>query len=334
MASFMVGTLFAYLNYRSYKRRAIFMLVSLLVPVLANWVRAYMIVMMAHLSGNRIATGVDHVLYGWVFFGVIIFIMFTIGARWSEPDEAPAGASKAGGMSYRLAGTQPVSARLTLATMLVGAMIALLPHLTLSGLQRAEGDAAQATVDLPTRLADGWSAEGAQIVSWTPMFGDPSAEATQAYAGPAGAVGVHLAYYRGQSEGRKIVSSQNMLVGMRDREWSLPVAGGGRDVSVGQQTINVRTAEILGQPQTGAVRRSHLVVWRVYWIDGRFIGGDAAAKVAGMLARLRGRGDEGAAIVLYADGDTVPASNAALEAFIQANLSSLNALLQRTRDTR
>ncbi|HRY88040.1 MAG TPA: exosortase A, partial [Rubrivivax sp.] len=69
MASFMVGSLFAYLNYRSYTRRAVFMAVALVLPVVANWFRAYMIVMLAHLSGNRLAVGVDHILYGWVFFG-------------------------------------------------------------------------------------------------------------------------------------------------------------------------------------------------------------------------------------------------------------------------
>ena len=41
-----------------------------MLPVLANWVRAYIIVMLGHLSGNTIATGVDHLVYGWVFFGM------------------------------------------------------------------------------------------------------------------------------------------------------------------------------------------------------------------------------------------------------------------------
>lgn len=332
MASFMVGTLFAYLNYRSYVRRAIFMLLSILVPILANWLRAYIIVMLAHLSDNRIATGVDHILYGWVFFGAIIFILYIVGARWSQPDEVPATAGTLDKMRS-LGGAGSASTRVMLATALGAVVIATLPPLAVAALQRAEGTAAAATVDLPMRLADGWSAEGAQIASWSPMFGEPSAAATQAYAGPAGTVGVHLAYYRGQSEGSKVVSSQNMLVGMRDREWSFPVVGDDRTVAVGPHPITVRTAEILGQPQAGE-HRPHLVVWRVYWIDGRFIAGDVAAKVAGVLARLRGRGDEGAAIVLYADEDTVAASNAALEAFVQANLGSLNALLQRTHDTR
>jgi EpsI family protein len=330
MASFMVGTLFAYLNYRSYSRRALFMLFSLLVPIVANWLRAYIIVMLAHLSGNRIATGVDHILYGWVFFGAIIFIMFIVGARWSEPDEAPASAA---GQSGRAPAPRGASRRM-LATVLAGSVIALLPHLTIGALQRAEGAAAEAKVALPVRLAEGWSAEGARLVEWAPMFGNPSAQAKQVYAGPAGTVGIHLAYFRGQTEDRKVVSSSNTLVGMRDREWSIPVVGASRDVAVGPQKVTVRTAEILGREQPGAGHRPHLVVWRVYWIDGRFIAGDVAAKIAGVLARLQGHGDEGAAIVLYADGETVAASNAALEAFVQANLGELNALLQRTRDAR
>lgn len=228
---------------------------------------------------------------------------------------------------------QSASARPVLATALVGVMVALLPHLALVGLQRAEGAAAEAKVELPLRMAEGWFADGAHLVAWAPKFGEPSAVASQAYAGPAGTVGVHLAYYRGQNDERKLVSSQNVLVAMRDPDWNLMVDGG-REVSAGQQTITVRTAEILGPPRPGGARRPHLVVWQVYWVDGRFIAGDAAAKIAGVLARLKGHGDEGAAIVLYADSETVAASNAALEAFVQANLGGLNAILQRTRDAR
>lgn len=332
MASFMVGTLFAYLNYRSYTRRVVFMVASLLMPVLANWLRAYLIVMLAYLSGNKIATGVDHILYGWVFFGIVIFIMFMIGARWSEPDAPRAGAGKTAGIAG-LGGAQFASARPLLATVLVGVLIALLPHVVLGGLRRAEGAAAQARVELPAHLAAGWSADGAPLVTWAPKFGDPSAVATRVYTGPEGTVGVHLAYYRGQNDERKLVSSQNVLVPMRDPEWNLLVEGD-QDVAAGQRTIAVRTAEIVGRPQLDSVRRPHLLVWRVYWVDGRFIAGDVATKIAGVLARLQGHGDEGAAIVLYADGKTVAASNATLQAFLPANLDGLNALLQRTREAR
>ena len=84
IASVTVGTLFAYLNYVTLRRRLIFIAISFIVPVFANWLRAYMIVMIGHLSGNKLAVGVDHLIYGWVFFGIVIMAMFAIGARWSE----------------------------------------------------------------------------------------------------------------------------------------------------------------------------------------------------------------------------------------------------------
>jgi hypothetical protein len=72
--------------------------VSIIVPIIANWLRAYMIVMLGHLSGNRLAVGVDHLIYGWVFFGVVILAMFWIGARWreDEPDVVPTSLSTSG----------------------------------------------------------------------------------------------------------------------------------------------------------------------------------------------------------------------------------------------
>lgn len=324
MASFMVGTLFAYLNYRSYRRRALFMVISLLVPVLANWLRAYIIVMLAYLSGNKIATGIDHIIYGWVFFGFIIFLMFIIGARWSEPDAAPAEAGRAGP-----SGGSGVPARAMLATAAIGAALVLLPHAAAGLIERAEGAEAPARIDLPTQLSGGWSAEGARIVAWAPVFVGPSAEATRAYVGPAGTVGVYVAYYRGQGENHKLVSYVNRLVPMRSNDWNL-MPTQPREVAAGSRSITVNTAEIIGVGPISAERRPQLVAWRFYWVDGRFIAGDIAAKLAGGLSRLRGHGDEGASIVLYTDSGTVAESNATLEAFVQANLERLNAVLQHT----
>jgi exosortase A len=329
MASFMVGTLFAYLNYRSYLRRAVFMLVALGLPVLANWLRAYLIVMLAHLSGNRLAVGVDHILYGWVFFGLIIFIMFVVGARWSQPDEDGANARDRTRAASAISAAGPMWA-----VALGGMVIGWLPQLAVAGLQQMEGRAAPARIELPEQLAGGWSSRDARLVAWAPEFGTPSAQVSRAYVAAAGTVGIHLYYYRGQSEGHKVVSSQNMLVGMRDPDWTVPVSSALRDVAAAGQSVSVRTTEILASVQRAATQRAPLVVWRVYWIDGRFIGGDGAAKAAGAMARLRGRGDEGAAIVLYAQGDSVAASNAALQRFVQDNLGVLDLLLQRTHSAR
>ncbi|MBL8352949.1 MAG: exosortase A [Burkholderiaceae bacterium] len=330
IASFMVGTLFAYLNYTSYKRRAVFMLVSLLVPIFANWMRAYIIVMMGHLSGNRLAVGIDHILYGWVFFGVVIFIMFMIGARWSQPFEVTSEAShQESGSSW----PESSEARRLATCTLGGLVIALLPALMLWSLERSERATAPAQVDLPAALSSGWDAVEPAGPNWSPQWSNPSSKVQRTYAGPSGKVGVYLAYYRSQSPDRKLVSTQNGLVGINDREWTQRSTAP-RTVKVGERVATLATAEITGPALPGSSRRRHLAVWQSYWIDGRFIAGDAAAKVAGALSRLQGRGDDGAVLVLSAAGDTAEASDAALAAFAAANLEQLQVILRRARDAR
>ena len=81
IASVMVGTLYGYLTYRSTWRRLAFVGVSIVVPIVANWLRAYMIVMIGHLTDNNYAVGVDHLVYGWLFFGVVILLMYGIGSH-------------------------------------------------------------------------------------------------------------------------------------------------------------------------------------------------------------------------------------------------------------
>ena len=84
IASLTLGLLYAYLTYRSFARRAIFIAFSVIVPIVANWLRAYMIVMIGHLSSMKYAVGVDHLIYGWLFFGVVMLILFWVGSFWRE----------------------------------------------------------------------------------------------------------------------------------------------------------------------------------------------------------------------------------------------------------
>jgi exosortase/archaeosortase family protein len=77
-------------------KRWAFVGVAIVTPLVANWLRAYIIVMLGHLSGNKLAVGVDHMIYGWVFFGIIMLAMFMIGARWADPDPEPTSAAPPG----------------------------------------------------------------------------------------------------------------------------------------------------------------------------------------------------------------------------------------------
>jgi exosortase A len=327
IASFMIGTLFAYLNYRSPQRRIVFMGVSIVVPIVANWIRAYMIVMLGHLSSNTIAVGVDHLIYGWLFFGVVITIMFLIGARWSEPETARSGASDG-----QVLGTWSGASNAAFVGMLLASLVAVsMPPLLAGAIQRVQVTVAAPSLVLPIRLGDWHSDGGTSTLQWRPRFVSPSVEAAQTYVFDGKKVGVFIAYYRGQGPDRKLVSSQNVLVSSQDREWS-QLSSGRRQLDAKDQTLTFRTAQLAGVPAPGDVDRPKLVVWRTYWVNGRTVSSDAGAKLQSALSLLAGKRDDGAAIVLFSEAQTPAMASAALTAFAQANFGLLEDLLRQVRD--
>ena len=86
IASIAVGTLFAYLTYQKPKKQFFFIIFSAVLPIIANGIRAYLIVAIAHYSDLKYATGADHLVYGWVFFGFVIMLMFYIGGKFADPE--------------------------------------------------------------------------------------------------------------------------------------------------------------------------------------------------------------------------------------------------------
>src|SRR5262249_51537114 len=88
IASVALGTLYAHLTYHTFWRRALFVALCLVVPLFAHGVRAYLIVMIAYWSDMRLAVGVDHLVYGWLFFGLVMFALFWLGLRLRERTSA------------------------------------------------------------------------------------------------------------------------------------------------------------------------------------------------------------------------------------------------------
>jgi exosortase A len=313
IASLVVGTLYAYLNYRSLHRRLIFVGVSLLVPIVANWLRAYMIVMIGHLSGNTLAVGVDHLIYGWVFFGVVIMLMFWIGGRWAEhPDPAEAVATNAAAASPAGAG------RPWLVAVLTAAVIAL-PHLALLMI-----DGGNRTGKPAVALAapDGWR-PSAPITSWRPAFEGASAEVRQDFVRDGKLAGIFIGYYRHQDYEHKLVSSSNTLVRSEQKEWQR-VAGGSQTLAIAGQPVQAGAAELRGPGE------QRLLVWQWYWINGRLTANQARAKAYTAWSRLTGQGDDSAVVIVYAPkGENGGADD--LAAFVEAAGAGIDAALHQAR---
>jgi exosortase A len=84
VAMLALGTLVAHLCFKSWKRRAVFMAVAVTLPVLANGVRAWGTIYVAQSQGLEFAAGFDHIVYGWVFFALVMGALLSAAWRFFD----------------------------------------------------------------------------------------------------------------------------------------------------------------------------------------------------------------------------------------------------------
>lgn len=291
MASITVGSLFAYLSYQVYRKRALFILASVLVPILANGVRALTIVLIAHYSDMKLAVGVDHVIYGWVFFGAVMLAMFWFGARWQDPD--PVAPAQAPGFVRPAA-----SARWGHAALVAGVVV--IWPLWASTLQSAPLPPVPA-MRLPQVLPGGWVQESLTFTDWRPHFQNPDAQHTVAYRRGDQVVGVHLAWFGKQRQDAELINSQNYMIEQEHDVWD----------NVGE-THRVSGSLELRQTLLRS-RAMRLLIWDWFVVGDTSTASTVRAKL--LFARdrlLRGR-DAGYAVVLFAPyAQLTPEAEAAL----------------------
>lgn len=323
IASLTVGTLFAYLSFQSTLRRIVFVLISILVPVLANWLRAYIIVILGHLSGNKLAAGVDHLIYGWLFFGVVIMLMFLIGARWSEPPLA----SGTGQPDPAPALQRPNSAAmLGLATACM-ALLLWLPQSVFSALENT-ASAGPLVFEAPA-VAPGWQADPGAHTAFKPAFQNATAEFNKSYEKGAQRMGLYLGLYRNQNLERKMVSSTNALVAGNGTGWT-QTGGGSREITIAGAPQFIRTASLRSAPGSEGGTSGQLTVWQIYWVGGTLTSSDYRAKAYSAWYRLTGRSDDSTVIILYAPKGMAGEAEALLQQFLDDNFGPLNTRLLDT----
>ena len=89
IASLAFGALYALVMFRSPGRRLLVLLLAVIVPVLANGLRALGLVLLGHHWGSAEAAAADHLIYGWVFFSAVILLLTLAGLPFREDGEVP-----------------------------------------------------------------------------------------------------------------------------------------------------------------------------------------------------------------------------------------------------
>ena len=290
IASITLGVLYAYLTYRSWKRRLLFSIAAMIVPVFANSGRAYMIVMIAHLSDMKLALGIDHYIYGWVFFGLVMLLLFWIGSFWREDDQPQSGQPESRVVSPVASPARPILL-VAVMTLMVAALWATYanwlgtrPLPTLPALQiEPRGDWQPAAV----------------FTTWVPHWIGADRQLRQPYTQAGRQVLLELNYYVRQRQDAELINSQNFMIKQKDPTWS-NVGEALATVQIGGQSRQVRQAKM----RSGGGQR--LLVWQWNLINQRPVVNDHVAKLILALDRVRLRRDDGLSVLIatpYEDTD-------------------------------
>ncbi|WP_159628353.1 exosortase A [Massilia puerhi] len=325
ISSITLGSLYAYLTYSSNRRRAVFIALSIVVPIVANGLRAYMIVMIGHYSSMEHATGVDHLVYGWLFFGLIMFIMFWLGSFWRQ-DETPAPAKPRADAAIDAAVDAPARARagaarlMPMAVVVIG-LLALWPAFSFVN-ERANLNPAPVQLGEPDiRLA-----QASDFPDWQVRYMEPDARLLRTWQVPGAErpVRLEILYYRNQDKQKGLISSVNRLTGNKDAFH--PLTSSNRSETFGARALPLR--ETILNSSNGK-----LLVWQTMWINGDYLTSNVAGKLRQAQGRLLFQGDDGAAVLLAVPyNDDPKTARAALRAFVAGHFGAVDTALQATRE--
>ncbi|NPU94553.1 MAG: exosortase A [Gammaproteobacteria bacterium] len=205
IACVVLGTAYAYLNFVSRWRALAFALFSVVMPIIANGIRAFGIIYIGHATNMKHAAGADHLVYGWFFFAVVVVLLLVTGHFFSDGHRP---------WQNRITTIDPGWRRHATRTTLLLAAAPLLLALTLKLVQDQYTETA---FDLDHAGLNSVSKEQAQGQNWTPRL----ETADEFRLGQDAASGAQLfqAIYRHNEAGRELVSWANRVYDID--QWSL-----------------------------------------------------------------------------------------------------------------
>ena len=300
-ASTVIGVFYSSIVYRSRKSRFLFVLASTVLPIIANGFRAYGIVLLAYLTNYRVATGVDHIVYGGVFFITLQIALLSLGLRWRE---APRDSNQPATRGLPTAGARPTKAKVLLAA----AVMALTVFTPLLAKHLWEKSATAAGPERLSIIVDpSWRRAEIMDDTTDPEFCDSEKGIREQYQSGRQRIDVCWASYSSRDE--------TQLEGAA-RGYGNPGFWLLAEETVGHESLNGKQVALEQDLlQSGTNLR---LVWTMYWVGGEYTSNAFRVKLLRAKARLLGKSAATAVIVLGSDDplEGVGAAHNALENFM------------------
>ncbi len=258
IANVVLCTIFAYLAFRKPMKIAVFMIASVVVPIVGNGLRALGIVLIAHWTNNRLAVGADHLVYGWGFSVVILLALFGVGSYFR--DTIPVDRQ----LLYLGESVVPSHLRL-LGVVALAALLLVAPPFLLT-VRANYFPAREPTLIFPSHRS--WTRISAQG-PWTPrLSGADQKIHLRVQNDRAPPVDFFLYYYQDDVSHAPTVADEQLW---DERHYDL-IAAQARNEGWDHEALPLREL-VLSSPS------EHRLVWWCYWKDGQFYNSGAAIKL-------------------------------------------------------
>ena len=285
IASFMLGFLYAYLNYTKLWKRLLFIAISLIVPVIANGMRASMIVLLGHYSDMTLAVGVDHLIYGWVFFGIVIGAMFYLGSFFADPVPNESPLSFALDSNTNRGGSSRKAVTVLLLALTLSVVWPLYYHYSSEQPQLNGKDYSVGMPDVP-----GWAGGEPIVTDWIPAYRNFDADGAGNYRTEQGVVKLYIAYYNSQHQDHELVNYHNSMLDEHDTAWHV--------VEHGVVTLTLAGKEVDVSRMVVKSESERLSLLYFNYMESGFVAGDTRTKLAEATLRLRGLPTYGALVTV------------------------------------
>ncbi|MXP14251.1 exosortase A [Altererythrobacter confluentis] len=197
-----LGTLVANVCFKSLRRRAAFMAAAIILPIIANSIRAWGTIYIAQSQGIEFAAGFDHIFYGWIFFALVVLALLAGAWRWFDRDPDDLAPSIEPIMaSPRLGWLASHSITSRRALVILGALAA--------GFYAWSATASRIEAQLPVSIelpaVAGWQRSAdTPAIAWSPRATGAGHRLLGRYSANGGAtVDVFVALYAAQDDGRE-----------------------------------------------------------------------------------------------------------------------------------
>lgn len=281
-----LSTLVAHVGFRNWTRRAVFLSFALIVPILANGVRAWGTIFIAQSQGVEFAAGFDHIFYGWIFFALVLAMVLALAWRYFDrtPDDTmiEVDAISNNPLLDRIVkfGTRYSLGAIGIVAIAIGALSWSVQN-------------ANAQAHMPTQIAlpnvQEWSrVDFDPAYPWAPQAPSADHQLLGTYANAEGRrVDVFVALYASQTEGNE-ASGYGTGAISPDGDWRWLASSDGRADYAAQWML---------------IAGNHKRYAETTYRQGEFTGGSGARlRLATLTGKLMMRQDRTATLILSAEG--------------------------------